>query len=341
LHARTGAAAPRATTPSSAAIGTAGGDQILIQNFIGSVQSLLKHEKFDQLDAMADAELSKRERFPGGDWKLQSLQMMLQYPSSAQPGPPSDADYERRIALLQKWITHNPSSATARIALAGTYLGWAWKARGAGYADQVTDEGWRLFQERAALARAALQDASRLSTVSPEWFDQMITVEAAEGFDKLKMRELVDKAMAVEPDYYYVYQNYANFLLPRWYGDPGDAQRFADEISNRLGGARGDMMYFEIAVSMDCGACGGEQPLRSMDWSRVKRGFAATEKTYGISTYKLNQMALAAKDAGDYALAATLFERIGENWSVGVWKSKADFETGKQFAFDNRRVKLE
>jgi hypothetical protein len=335
-----GAASPETTIPSSATIGTAGADQILIRNFIESVQSLLEHEKFDQLDAMADAERSGRERFPGGDWKLQSLYMLLEYPSPAEAGPPSDADYERRIALLRKWITHNPSSVTARIALAGTYTRWGWKARGNGYADTVTDEGWRLLHKRDAVALAALRDASRLSTVSPEWFVEMLTVAHVEDFDKLKMRALVDKAFAVEPDYYYVYQTYASFLLPKWNGEQGDARRFADEISNRIGGARGDMMYYEIAVSMACGACGGEQPLRGMDWSRVKRGFAANEKSYGISTYKLNQMALAANDAGDYAFAATLFERIGENWSEGIWKSKADFEAGKRFAFDNRLVKL-
>jgi hypothetical protein len=42
---------------------------------------------------------------------------------------------------------------------AAFYVQYAWQARGHGAADQVTEEGWKLFHERNTLAQKALEHA--------------------------------------------------------------------------------------------------------------------------------------------------------------------------------------
>ena len=42
------------------------------------------------------------------------------------------------------------------------------------------------------------------------------------------------------------------YLLPKWYGKPGDAEKFAETIADRLGGPQGNFVYFAIALVDNC-----------------------------------------------------------------------------------------
>ena len=52
------------------------------------------------------------------------------------------------LARLEKWRAQYPQSITVYTTLAATYVNYAWQARGNGYANTVTDEGWQLFRDR-------------------------------------------------------------------------------------------------------------------------------------------------------------------------------------------------
>jgi hypothetical protein len=49
------------------------------------------------------------------------------------------------------------------VALALAYLDYASDARGTGYANTVSETGWKLFSERTAEARRILKEASKLA----------------------------------------------------------------------------------------------------------------------------------------------------------------------------------
>jgi hypothetical protein len=99
-------------------------------------------EDFAELDQMADAARSSKARFPGGGWKLSRFYEAVK-PNGG--GYQTDADWKNHIELLQRWTAARPQSATARVALAEAYLRYAWAARGAGYANTVTDQGLAAF----------------------------------------------------------------------------------------------------------------------------------------------------------------------------------------------------
>jgi len=139
--------------------------------------------------------------------------------------------------------------ATARISLATLYLNYASFARGSGYANTVTDGQWRLFQERTVLGKQLLLEAARLKERDPYWYTSMQQVAQNEGWDKSQARELLDQAVAFEPSYYHYYRLYAAYLLPQWYGQPGDIPAFGEEVSSHVSEPDSSILYFQIVSS--------------------------------------------------------------------------------------------
>jgi hypothetical protein len=297
--------------------------------FQGAVARLVSEKRFDLLEQIAGALRSGKDRWPGGRWKLQAF-----YGGVASPAPGSHAteeDWAGHLQRVNEWVAAKPKSITARVALAESYLAYAWDARGTGFADSVTDSGWKLFEQRIAKAEQVLQQASALEEKCPHWYRAMQQVALAQGWEPERANALFEQAIAFEPGYFPVYRAQAQFLLPKWNGEKGDLERFAELVANRAGGSKGDIIYFEIAAEIACG-CEEDDPLKRLSWKRIQQGFAAAEKEYGVSYIKLNQIARMAVDVRDGVHADEFFKRIGDNWDSGVWRKKASFDSDKTWA---------
>jgi hypothetical protein len=296
--------------------------------FDDEVKSLLLREDFAALDKLADTVRSSKARFPGGGWKLTYLYEALSTMPSASAA--SEADWEDRLGLLRRWTAARPESITARVCLAKVYLSYAWAARGDGYANTVNNQGWQLFHERVRQAGKELMMATTLKAKCPEWYQIMQQVALAEGADKDQLRAIFEKAIEYEPLYFAYYQRYAFALLPKWAGEPGDTEAFAEESYRKVGGKEGAHLYFEIAANL-CGRC-GDFDSAGYSWAKLKEGFAATEQLYGISQLKLNRFAYMAATYGDREVAAKTFARIGPHYDVSVWGSRGRFESQRTWA---------
>jgi hypothetical protein len=292
--------------------------------FRTTVRHLFDVEKFDQLDEIAGEVRAQKSRFRGGDWKLHYFYGTLEEPGSLTA---VDAAWEAHFERLQRWIASHPDSITPRVALAAAYLRFAWKARGSGYANKVVPEGWKAFKERVQKAQEVLEEARSLPAKDPEWHRAMQTVALAQGWDHKRAEQLLTEANSVEPGYYYFDEAYANYLLPKWYGKPGDAEEFARTVADRIGGVEGDSTYFKVALSLNC--CRKQAEAPGISWDRVKEGFASLEQLYGSTNYERNALAFMALRQGDREFAQQLFARIGDNWNKRVWRSKDKFESGK------------
>jgi len=315
------------TKPATAAGGT---DCCISQlrDYYAQMSVLLKKEDFAELERIADRERTGKTRFPGGNWKIHNFYMALQKPNNE--GESTEAEWTAHMVRLQRWVAKNPTSVTAEIALAEAYVEYGWHARGTDYADNVTDDGWKLLNERMTFARDALMKAADLKPKDPEWFVGMEYVALGQGWEKEQARALVDEAMKFEPNYQYYYRVYANFLLPKWYGEPRESEAFADEIANRIGGKQGDAIYFEIDAILKC-FCGRDSDIR-MDWDRLARGFKADEELYGTSNEKMNHMAYIAASTGHPVEADQMFQRIGDNWDKENWSKRETFDSYKKYA---------
>jgi hypothetical protein len=296
-----------------------------------TVRNLFNEENFSQLEEIADAARSGKSRFKGGGWKLDSFYAAIKTPGSLTA---TDAAWNSHMERLKRWIAFRPDSSTPRVALAQAYLRFAWKARGGGYADTVTPEGWNLFRERVQKAKENLEAAKSFPTKDPQWFLAMQTVALAQQWNNKQVEKLLEEAYAFEPGYYYYYDSYANFLLPKWSGKPGDSEEFAQTIADRIGGSEGDFVYFRVALSLNC--CKAHEQAPALSWDRVKQGFASLEELYGSTNYQRNAIAYMAVRQEDKDFAQQLFARIGDNWNQRVWRSKAKFDRSKASLSLNR-----
>jgi hypothetical protein len=294
------------------------------------VSALFAQERFETLDQMAATARSTKARLPGGFWSEHLIYSALTRPDAGTYDA-SESDWITHLARLQRWVAQRPDSITARVALAGAQLQYAWRARGGGYADKVTEEGWKSFGERAEVAAKTLMDASSLPAKCPEWYVAMQLTARALGQSKEMQTAIFEKAIAFEPDYQYFYRAQAEMLMPKWEGEEGEMAAFAAKVADRIGGKKGDMIYYQIAAVLNCG-CDNDRKLNGMAWDRIKRGYIALEEQYGEFVGNLNAMAYMAGMAGDMAYADEAFKRIGEGWDETLWHKKENFQMVRQWA---------
>jgi len=296
------------------------------RNYAGALADLLRQQDFDQLDCIADSARSKKARFSSGGWKLHEIYRSLDEPQKGVHA--TEEDWNDHLTRLERWVSAKPESITARIALAKSYASYAWDARGKGYADTVSDSGWRLFRQRLEKAKSILDDAAKLRTKCPEWYVVMQQVALGQGWDEDSASTLFEQAVALEPRYECYYQMQANFLLPKWTGEPGDSARFAEKTADAVGGTQGDVLYFWIAAQIER----EDQEFKRLLWPRIQKGFEQLGKEYGHSITQLNLFARMAITEVDAIAADTAFKQIGENWDQETWRTEKYFNQSKQWA---------
>jgi hypothetical protein len=293
------------------------------------IRALLDQGNFEQLDKEAHDVRVSKIRVVGGTWKIYSFYVGV---GTFANDHPVEADYNAKIARIKKWIAARPDSATPYIALADMYKGFAWFARGSGYASTVTNTGWRLFRERLELSKAPLLKAASLREKCPYWYTVVLDLALAEGWEKSSATEIREQANLFEPNYYHINRQYANFILPKWYGTDGETEPFVEEAADRIGGQQGDFLYFELASVAIC-SCKVEKPsMAGLSWPRIRRGFAVLNQLYGINDMKANRFALMAYAADDKASAREAFAKVGDNLTLGVWRTRQSFEDAKAWA---------
>jgi hypothetical protein len=290
-----------------------------------AIENDLVNEKFDDLDRLAETYRRDKTRLPGGDWALHAFYGTLDSPQL------TDKDSVDHLAHLRKWMELRPESITARVALATSLHRWAWVARGNGFANTVTPEGARLFHERSQEAQIILDGSRDMKTMCPQWYSQMLAVGVAEGWDVPRMREIFERGVQFEPGYQYLYEQFAYAILPKWYGQPGDAAKFAKTSADRLGGDTGDIMYFEIATNL-IRRGNGDFPVHEMDWERIQRGFQGVVAQYGSSRRIQNEFAFMAYKYKDTDVARQQFASIGDDWATGVWRDRQFFDRARDWA---------
>jgi hypothetical protein len=325
--------------PAQAAMGTlptektAGSPQVALEtedDYMRPIKASLNGGDFAQLEKGAQEARISKGRLQGGAWKVYLFYSAVGYPAAGNQA--TDADWANHLQTLNQWKGAQPDSATARIALAQAYVNYAWKARGSGYADSVTDDSWKKYNDRIDLAASALADAASEKDRCPYWYEVMQQVALAQGWSKSQARKLFDNAVAFEPGYYHYYREYAKFLLPKWYGEQGDTEAFATESADRAGGQQGDFLYFEIASLRMCPCDPKNASVQGMSWPRIKQGYTALGQLYGVSDLKLNRFAFMAHVAGDKPLEQELLAQIGDNWVEVAWSTKENFEDAKAWA---------
>src|SRR5439155_8999374 len=95
----------------------------------------------------------------------------------------------------------------------------AWEARGGGWANTVTDDGWKQFFDHLGRARDHLVKAHQIHPEFPEAATKMISVAmGGNGRFPENERDWFDKAAAAQIDHAPAYDSYVWSIYPRWGG---------------------------------------------------------------------------------------------------------------------------
>src|SRR2546421_674195 len=248
------------------------------------VLDLLWHEQFDELEQLTGELRKEKLGFYNGYSKLSTVYGYLDGPGRSA----EDRVWQDFLGKLQSWAQARPESATPLIALGDAYIAYAWKARGGGFADTVTEKGWRLFGERLQSARKNLEAAEKMPGKDAEVYRALIVVAMAQGWPRNQMEAVFRKGIEFEPNYQQLYETKAYYLLPRWSGEPGEWETFATEAADTRGEEEGDILYMAIARSQAWSE--GAQFFRNtrISYERMKRGFEASLRRYPDSVWEMN-----------------------------------------------------
>jgi hypothetical protein len=251
----------------------------------------------------------------------------MELPSSA-----SNDEWTNRLKDLNQWSNQYPDSKVAPAALVLYWVKFAWKARGSGYSDTVTKQGWKDFSDRLANGHAVLDKAKAKKDACPFLYVEGQVVALGESWEHPEYDKLFDEAVQRFPDSNEFYFQKAYYLQPRWHGSETEWPDFAAKVADKIGGANGDKLYARIAWYIsNLGLYDNlftEFP--NLKWTRIDRGMQALLKEYPNSPNVQNAYLKLAIEAGKTALSKQILAKVGKNIDVSIWKRKADFLTAKE-----------
>jgi hypothetical protein len=285
------------------------------------IRRLFMQGCFDSLEHIADSLRTTRARF---DSDYLALRAFYTYGFGDVLDDWNDVLYLRYLRWARAWRARYPQSITAPVVQAHLLVGYAWEARGGGYAYTVTREGAARMAERLAQARQVLAEAAALPRRCPGWYLVAQQVALGEGWPWEACDQLFRDAAAAEPNFEMFYQQRAWHLMPRWYGAPGDWERFLDEAVSRIDPIEARRVYARVVYKQS-------RYYRNVfheseaDWDRTLQGYRVLLERHPASLELRSQLCRLASQAGDYPLARRLFDEIGVRVDPFVWGDERAF----------------
>jgi hypothetical protein len=231
------------------------------------------------------------------------------------------------------WLKKYPDSITVRVASAEAWAKYAWAARGSGYANTVTEENLKLWHERIAKAYEFVKNApDNPSKDCIHRYKVLLLIGRAQGWDRKRYETLFQEAVSFEPSYYAYYSEKVRYLLPRWYGEKGDWQKFADEAVKLTPKSEGMGIYTKILLAVWQQNEFTEFREPDISWKKMKQGFRDLERNYPNSSLNLNYFCMLACIAGDKETAIEIFKKIGDDPFIEVWKGRSNFYKWQKWA---------
>lgn len=292
---------------------------------------MLDEQDTGALEALAKNLRETRDSLDNGQWFLTTF-----YDAAVRVPKEPDAE-KQAMEFYEKWAKDRPQSITAQVCLALALVRHAWNARGTGWANTVTEDGWRLMRERLARAAEVLEQAKTLEEKCPGWYSAAQVVALGQGWDREKYLAMVDEAIDKEPTFAKYYTQTCYWMLPRWYGKEGDFEKWIAQKADTQSAEKRDMQYARLVWAADRMGVTSEivfGPGR-LDWARAKRGFEQWIKEtpdYNLPLrFEFIRLALLADDR---ETAKGQFDVTGGKYYPPAWNGQQEmFEAARAYAY--------
>lgn len=289
----------------------AGGSDILVANL---AQHLFNAEQFLDLERLVD------------DWSMPDARrangssLLSVYFTGMNSLFARSTDREAKLQIIRRWRELSPYSSAAAVTEAIYWRTYAWDARGNGYVQSVTEEGWRLFAQRLERARAALDDSKAFAAADPIWGVLSIMVGAEQNWPKSRLLREFAESAARHPAMLSLYNFTVGYLTPKWGGDWNLVDDFVRNAAESTNAGEGASMYARLYVAAECG-CESVDGFRETlaDWGQLKLSFDELMRRYPHSAFNANLYARYACMAGDKEAYLNQRFRIGQALIPSAW----------------------
>lgn len=260
-------------------------------------------------------------RLPDGRWKLTFLYQKFAHVSARG----AEAEWQHKFDLVNEWLSLTPGHAAPYLAKAEILLGYAWDARGRGWANKVSKKQWQLFAERVDAARDILTRPVAANSHHPYWYLLMEIIGNLQNWPEDEFTKLYQQATDKYPTYYYLHFRAADYYQPRWHGSKIKLKNFVENAVNKSKLTEGMTLYARIYWSQLWALKDNTFSPGYAEWPLMKQGFERIMQDYPDSLWNLNGFAFYACMAEDWHTARELLNRIGDNPHLSIWNSKAKY----------------
>lgn len=233
-------------------------------------------------------------------------------------------DWARYLDQIDAWAKSHPDSIYPPLARSIALTGYAWEARGSGYADTVPKNGWKLYEERLGLALQNLKQIDAQPGPKPAAFwVNYLTVCRGLNAPVEHVLQVAETAVAEHPDDAGIYSSVCVYLLPRWHGKPGQWQRWLQKQSTgnpSNGNAMPAKLYAYIIWRVF--SYGNDVAVfddKTVSWPKALEGLNALCAEYPDSIYWKSSRAKLAWVARDQDAFLRALDSMGgkfDSWSI-------------------------
>ena len=296
-----------------------------------NIRELLHQDKYDELDKLAAQLLETKDRFPSGDWKLYHFYIEIKKDINKR----DISGYLKRISEIKEWVSSNPDSYVAKIALMGLLRDMALAYRKIYGFKTVSNKVARNYKE-AINATIKIGNALRSSKVKdPALYVYLISASNYAGIEKDKIKALAKESFLISPLYFHSYNATMAYLLPRWGGAAGEIEEFSNSISTMSRDIVGAEFYYRAVrtAKLDLGDRIFER--FHFDWKKIKLGFSEYRSRYQALDSDIHLMARLACLYGDREAGKNYFLETDGQWNhfaKAEWDNPEVLEQFKSWA---------
>jgi len=309
----------------------ASADELKERQVISDRAMTLFHSgQFGALERDARQYLKRSSRTSSGLWKL-----TLFYSGLAQI-PNANVTDEGYWSGLEnkalKWVSSYPDSPSGHLVYADFLIRHAWMYRGSGWSHEVREADWKPFREYIAKARKYLAEHKAVASRDPHWYELMIQVATAEGWETEDFNSLVNEATSRHPYFYQIYFAAIAYLTPKWHGSKEEIENFAQKAVSITRDVEGEAIYSRI-YWVASQANYGENLFTDSKvvWNKMSESIDDVLKQYP-DQWNINNFAYFSCLAGDAKKTSSLMARVTGKPILEAWKSMSFYDRCKEWS---------
>lgn len=279
-------------------------------------RDLLRQGKFDELEKIGDDLRAKNSKYRNGRGRLWRYTWTA---LSDDHDKMNEEDYQRSFGWLEAWLKAHPKSINARLSMANVWEKYAFFARGGRVAPQTAEAQLKMFAERSERASKYLDEIEEITDQVDNVY-RRLRIELSKGAGEKPDVNLVYDGLKDDPKNLELVHGMAICLLPRWFGEPGELEKFADEVVRRTKKTCGQMQYVTAAVAVKEFLKSYLLDTHDFDYARLKQGFRDLERLYPESREHLDDEVHFAFMADDLETVYANMAKLGDHPHPDSWR---------------------